>query len=349
MTHVRRAFFSSLIVIFGVSVNLARADVAAPAETKPLPAAFTKTVPETVKDLQEIEQHVKKLVEKLIPCTVGLRIGGSSGSGVIIDKEGHVLTAGHVSGKPGQDVQILLHDGKKLKGKTLGANRGIDSGMLKITDTGTWPYLEMANLAELKKGHWCVAIGHPNGYQPGRAPVVRLGRVLQIEKTFLRTDCTLVGGDSGGPLFDMHGKVIGIHSRIGGPITSNIHVPVDTYRETFDKLAQSEVWGETLFAPKKGKGGDKAKGSDAYLGLRAGGDPKEFKVTLINENSPAAKAGIKVDDVVLSIDGKKIATNEDLEVLLKGKQPGNQITMEYRRGNETRNVNIILDKRPDKS
>jgi serine protease Do len=346
----RRALLFSLVAFFGISVKLAHAGEKSTALPAPLPAAFNKTVPETLKDLREIEQHVQKLAEKLIPCTVGLRIGGSSGSGVIIDKEGHVLTAGHVSGKPGQDVQILLHDGKKLKGKTLGANRQIDSGMLKITDAGAWPYIEMGALADLKKGHWCMAIGHPNGYQPGRAPVVRLGRVLDIAKnkaddtyTFLRTDCALVGGDSGGPLFDMHGKIIGIHSRIGGPITANIHVPVDTYRETFDKLAASEVWGDTLFGFKKGKAGD------AYLGLRAAMDAKQVKVTIIAPDSPAAKAGIKVGDILLSIDGKKIASNEELDAVLRSRQPNSVIALQWRSGAETRSEKIKLITRPDKS
>jgi serine protease Do len=340
MTSVRRVVFSTIIT-FIISANLARADL----NSLLLPQAFQKTVPESLKDLREIEQHVTKLVQKIIPCTVGLRIGASSGSGVIIDKEGHVLTAGHVSGKPGQDVTILLHDGKKLKGKTLGANRDFDSGLIKITDAGEWPFVEMASAEDLKKGHWCVAIGHPNGYQTGRDPVVRLGRVLEINKrkgddkvTFLRTDCALVGGDSGGPLFDMFGKVIGIHSRIGGRIDDNIHVPIATYRETWDKLAQSEVWGELLFPPKKVAG--------AYLGVRAASDAKEFKVTVLNPDSPAAKAGLRVDDIILSFDGKKIATAEDLDRLLRTKQPGNLVALEVRRGEEMLNMKVTLSKRP---
>ncbi|MCL6480244.1 MAG: trypsin-like peptidase domain-containing protein, partial [Firmicutes bacterium] len=72
---------------------------------------------------------------------------------------------------------------------------------------------------------------------------VRLGRVQWRNENLIRTDCTLVGGDSGGPLFDMHGKVIGIHSRIGPSLATNLHVPVNTYRQTWDRLAQGEVWG----------------------------------------------------------------------------------------------------------
>lgn len=307
----------------------------------PLPKVFSKAVPESVKDLKDIEQHVKKLLDKIIPATVGLRIGGASGSGVIIDKEGHVLTAGHVSGRPDQNVQILLHDGTRLKGKTLGGNRGIDSGMLKITDKADFPFVDMAVSAELKKGDWCIAIGHPNGFQTGRAPVVRLGRLLEINKsktdgkvTYLRTDCTLVGGDSGGPLFDMHGKVIGIHSRIGGQISANIHVPVDTYHETWDKLVAGEIWGDNLF------------GNNAYLGVSRDPYSKEFKVQLVNPDSPAGKAGMKSEDIIVSIDGKKIMSQTDFDNVLRTKRPGNLIALEIRRGDDILNMKITLSKRP---
>lgn len=347
MFHARRLGFALLVVTFGFSAKLARADF----NSLTLPRAFQKTVPEGVKDLQDIQQHVAKLAERVIPATVGLRIGGSSGSGVIIDKEGHVLTAGHVSGKADQDVQIILYDGKKVKGKTLGGNRGIDSGMVLITDKGDWSYCEMAKISELKKGHWCMAVGHPNGYWQGRPPVVRLGRVLEIAKdrsgspTLLRTDCALVGGDSGGPLFDMFGNVIGIHSRIGGPLTANIHVPIDTYRDTWDRLASGEVWGETLFAGKgKGKG---PKNADAYLGVSPAQDSKDYKIERVSPGSPAEKAGLLVGDVIVSIEGKKVASNDDLIAVLRTKQPGNSIAVEIRRGTDILNRNVTLSKRPE--
>lgn len=351
MLPVRRLAIS-LIVAFGILVPRVQAEaesIAAPqSRVLSIPNVFDKAVPENVKDLRDMEQHVKKLLDKIIPATVGLRIGQAAGSGVIIDKEGHVLTAGHVSGRPDQEVQILLHDGKKLKGKTLGGNRGIDSGMLKITDKAQFPFADMAGPDELKKGSWCVAIGHPNGYQNGRAPVVRVGRVLEVNKnksdgkvTYIRTDCTLVGGDSGGPLFDMHGKVIGIHSRIGGPISANIHVPVATYIETFDKLAAGEIWGDNLFGGKKGKAG-----SDAYLGVRTDPNAKECRVQIVNPDSPAGRAGLKAEDVIVSIDGKKIANQSDFDSVLRTKQPGNLLALEIRRGEEVLNLKITLGKRP---
>ena len=176
-----------------------------------LPSRF----PESVRDLRDIQNHVQKLAARAVPLTVGLRVGTAQGSGVIISKDGYILTAAHVSGKADQIAEIVLHDGRKLKGKTLGANQALDSGLIKISDPGPWEHADMAQCTDLRQGNWCLALGHPLGYQEGRPPVARLGRILEVERSFIRTDCPLVGGDSGGPLFDMNGLVIGIHSRIG--------------------------------------------------------------------------------------------------------------------------------------
>src|SRR5438046_1382551 len=108
------------------------------------PAVFGKRVPESVQDLQAIEAHVQKLVERVMPATVCLRVGNSQGSGVIIDREGRILTAGHVSGQPNQEVTIIFPDGKRLRGKTLGANTNIDSGMVVITEKADFPFVETA-------------------------------------------------------------------------------------------------------------------------------------------------------------------------------------------------------------
>ena len=285
----------------------------------PVPEVFAKAVPESIEDLKQIEQHVRSITARVTPATVGIRIGPSSGSGVIIDRAGYVLTAGHVSGQPNRDCEIILPSGKKHKGRTLGANRGVDSGLIKITGT------------------WCLAIGHPNGYQTGRAPVVRFGRVQDKNHDFLRTDCALVGGDSGGPLFDMRGRVIGIHSRIGGSMTANIHVPVDSYRESWDRLANAEVWGNALFVTAS---------HNAYLGVTMDDEKRGCKLAVIAPGSPAEKAGLKFDDQILRVDGQLIQNGEDLVQLIRGRRPGQEISLEVVRGRALLRIGVTLEKRP---
>jgi serine protease Do len=128
-----------------------------------LPAVFAKKAPENVRDLQDIENHTQKLVERVLPATVCVRIGNAYGSGVIIDREGHILTAGHVSGAANREATVILPDGKRLQAKTLGANNDIDSGLIVITDKADFPFLKMARSADLHRGQWCLSLGHPGG------------------------------------------------------------------------------------------------------------------------------------------------------------------------------------------
>ena len=293
----------------------------------PLPRAFLKPEPENGRDLRDMQIHLQKLAAKVLPLTVGLHVGTSQGSGVIISKEGYILTVAHVAGRPGQVAEIILHDGRKIKGKTLGSNLAIDSGLVKITEPGYWMHADMAQTSDLRAGQWCLAVGHPLGYQEGRAPVARLGRILEVEKTFIRTDCPLVGGDSGGPLFDMFGQVIGIHSRIGRLMSANIHVPADTYRDTWDRLTKGEIWGSNLFE----------HGLDAYLGLRL---DSAGRVTLVAPNSPADKVGIKVNDMLTQFDGRHVSSGSDLDMLLRDKQPGTEVALQLRRGDSIVNLRL---------
>jgi serine protease Do len=201
----------------------------------------------------------------------------------------------------------------------------------------------MATSADLKKGQWCLAVGHPGGYQKGRPPVVRVGRILEANDRTLRTDCTLVGGDSGGPLFDMHGKVIGIHSRIGGSITYNIHVPVDTYRHTWDKLAASEVWGNSPF-DLFGFGNDRA--GQPYFGITGDTQGDLLRIQSVVPESPAEKAGLRADDVILRVDDRDMRTLDDLTRVLRRHRPGAQVRVEVRRGDQSLRMMVTLGKRP---
>jgi serine protease Do len=230
----------ALAAIFFLCAALQAAD-------EPRPAI--KSVPEGLDDLRALEKRVQEVVAKVTPSVVSLVAGPSSGSGVIV-RDGLVLTAGHVSGQPDRDISIILPDGKRLKGKALGRNQSVDSGMVKITQEGTWPAVEIGKSFDLKKGQWVLTIAHPGGFRANRTPVVRLGRVLAVDAFVIQTDCPLVGGDSGGPLFDLDGKLVGINSRIGSAINQNFHVPADSFLSTWSRLARGESWGEALGAPQ---------------------------------------------------------------------------------------------------
>jgi serine protease Do len=332
----RGARFLVLTCLAAFLAPLALADV--PPQAQPSTPALEKEVPETVEELRAIQDQVRKALGRVMPCTVAVRVGRGQGSGVVVSADGYVLTAGHVVGEKGREVKITFPDGKVVNGKTLGMNRAIDSGLIKITDEGKWPFAPMGHSQDVKRGQWCITIGHPGGFKEGRSPVVRVGRVLDKSETLLRTSCALVGGDSGGPLFDLDGKVIGIHSRISNSITANIHVPVDTYRETWERLEKGETWGGRL-----GSRSD----APAYLGVEFDLKARDCKLFRIAPGSPAEKAGLQENDVVTRFGRRKIETSEDLINQVARRDPGDEVTLEVQRGDESLKLQVVLGKRPD--
>lgn len=315
---------------------------------KPLivPSVFSRAAPQDAHDLKAIQEHVKKVIKKVTPAVVAIQIadskaGMSAGSGVIIDEDGLVLTAGHVSGKPGRVCQLILADGTKVKGKTLGQNTGVDSGMIRITDKGKYPYVKMGDSDLVKKNDWVLSIGHPGGYKETRKTVVRVGRVGKLTGRTIETDCTLVGGDSGGPLFDMQGYVIGIHSRIGPPITENVHVPTGHYKADWDRLVKGDSWGDSIFP----FWGDNKPAPTAYLGVVFDAETKDLKIDEVGEGTPAATAGLKVGDVIVGIDDVKFAERADLTKFMAKKKPGDKVTIAVNRNGEELKIKVTLGKR----
>jgi serine protease Do len=307
---------------------------AAEAKIAALERIFAGEAPQSIDELKALESHLQSLAKKVIPCTVGVRVGAAQGSGVIISEDGYVLTAAHVVGRPNIDVTFVLHDGRTVKGKTLGMNRSIDAGLMKISGDEKWPHLEMGKSAALKEGQWCIATGHPGGYEKGREPVLRFGRVLKNHDTVIMTDCTLVGGDSGGPLFDMDGNVIGINSRIAGPLNANMHVPVDTFRDTWDRLVAAEAWGSM-------------PGQTPFLGVQGEPEAKDAKIAKVYPNTPAEKAGLQTGDVILKFDGHEITDFASLSKLVGDQAPGDKVKLEVKRGDETINVEVVIGQRSE--
>lgn len=298
-------------------------------------AVLDKKSPECLDDLRAIEQQVGRVLAVAMPATVGLQIGSSAGSGVIISEDGLILTAGHVSGMPHRDVWVILSDGRRVRGKTLGINRGIDSGLIKITEEGKWPYVEMAKAGEIKPGQWVVAVGHPGGFRPNRTAPVRLGRVMFHNDHVVCSDCTLVGGDSGGPLFNMRGEVVAIHSRIGPNIKNNFHVPISTYHATWNRLVTGKAWGGP---PPK----EQHTQVQPFLGVHLDGREEQPLIAQVNPGAPAQRAGIQKGDVILSFDGHLVANRASLINRILDKRPGDKVAIEISRDGKAVKVKVRL-------
>ncbi|MBQ3349881.1 MAG: trypsin-like peptidase domain-containing protein [Thermoguttaceae bacterium] len=205
---------------------------------------------QNIKELKELEKKLDELNKKVSPAVVGIVIGNASGSGVIVNPEGLIMTAGHVSGMAGRDAKVILSDGRIVNAKSLGGVNPVDAGLIQITDPGEYPFAEIDRKDTTEQGDWVVAYGHPLGYRQGRPPVMRLGEVIRDSDTVIQTDCVMISGDSGGPLFNLKGEVIGINSRISENAAQNFHVPTKIFLEYWGKMVASQMCNHTLL-PKK--------------------------------------------------------------------------------------------------
>ncbi|MBI2949773.1 MAG: serine protease [Verrucomicrobia bacterium] len=305
-----------------------------PGKTERLTGVFRKDSPTSIEDLKSIERQVKKLLDRVSPAVVAVRVGLGSGSGVVISEDGLVLTAAHVCVRPGLDVSFIFPDGKTAKGKTLGTNHEIDAGLMRIADEGQWPHVEISDPDQARLGDWVLALGHPGGFDPYRPLVVRLGRIIRLAQNALQTDCTLIAGDSGGPLFDMHGRVVGIHSRISDSTAANFHVPIATYSETWGRLAKGESWG------------DGRPPAQSWVGAWGVDHPEGFRVELVNQGGPGERAGLQVGDLVTSINGKEIKGFDAFAKHVSRVKLGEKVTLAIKRGESAMTLEVTVEDRP---
>jgi len=202
--------------------------------------------PTTAADLQKT---VTSIAPDLVDATIAIFIGqAGSGSGVIVSSDGLCISAAHVTSSPGKEVTVLLSDGRELPALTLGVDHSTDASLLKITAPGPFPFRPYIKEKNYQVGDWVICTGHPGGPIIGRPSPVRLGQITQdgISGGFtdpIVTSSTIISGDSGGPLFNLKGEVIGINSNVGMSWTANQHVPLPCIIKKWDDLADSKSFG----------------------------------------------------------------------------------------------------------
>jgi serine protease Do len=293
-------------------------------------------VPQTVEQLREIERRVGAVVDTAGPATVGLMVGRrGAGSGVVIDEAGTILTAAHVIGEPGRPLRVFFPDGSTAMARSLGSDVETDTGMAKLEGEGPWPFVPLVGGDGPAAGDWVVALGHPAGFNEERPTTVRLGRVIRVRSdgSGVQSDCTLIGGDSGGPLLNLEGQVVGIHSRIGPNARTNIHVGAAEFRRVWDRLASGERWGERR-APLLGivyRDAEAGAGVDVQRVMRA---------------TAAAEAGLRRGDRIVQLNGLPVRDQRDVFETMSMQAPGDTLRLTLLREQRRLTLDAVLGEAP---
>ena len=291
---------------------------------------------QSLEGLKVLEQKIQKVVRENTDATVSLVSPqiGASGSGVIVSPDGLILTAAHVI-DGSEFMTVLFPNGSQERAKVLGANYSRDAAMAKLIGEGPWPFAKLGNSQSLEVGDWVVAMGHPKGYDPTRRPPVRFGRVMtKRELDFVTTDCTLIGGDSGGPLFDLEGRVVGIHSNIGPNRQINNHAGLSGFKNSWENMLAGKSWGVL--------GGDRRDPNRPVLGLSLKRADSGLIVDEVPEAGPAFKAGFMVGDRLLSISGKEIRQIEQVSEIFVDLTAGSEVEVEILREKKTLTKTVKL-------
>lgn len=298
-----------------------------------------RKVPAGVDDMRAIQSALKSSLPAARSATVCLELGQGSGSGVIISPEGLILTAAHVTGGVGKEITAILADGRKVKCESLGLSSESDCAMVKIIDKGPFPFVEVDRSDLTKLGDWVFSLGHSGGYDKNRGAGVRIGRLIKVADSTVQSDCTLIGGDSGGPLFDMSGRLIGIHSRVGTNLQQNMHVPMREFQRHWEKMLQGEFLGEGPFAKKPVKG-------SGFLGVGSEDTADgKLRVTEVGRESPAEVAGIKKGDFILEVNGEKIKSKTAIQKILKDKAADDKLKILLLRDGKELEISLRLAER----
>jgi len=264
------------------------------------------------------------------------------GSGFIVKSDGVILTNAHVVTNA-SEVTVKLTDGREFKAKVLGVDKPTDIAVLKIDAKGL-PTVELGDSSSVEVGQWVLAIGEPFGFENSASAGIVSAKARSLPNEgyvpFLQTDVPVNPGNSGGPLFDSSGKVIGVNSQIytnsGGYQGLSFAIPINVAMKVEGQLAaHGKVTRGRLGVTIQDVTQDLAES----FGLKK---PTGALVSSVENGSPAAKAGVEPGDVILKLDNNEVAHSSDLPPMVSDLAPGSKAELELWRKGADRTVEVTI-------
>lgn len=266
----------------------------------------------------------------------------SLGSGVVISPDGYVITNNHVI-KNATKIVVQFNDRRQMEAELVGKDPTTDIALLKVDGEGL-PAAEVGDPSELAVGEWVVAIGAPFGFENSVTAGIVSAKSRSLPNDtyvpFIQTDAAVNPGNSGGPLFNMNGKVVGINAQIfsksGGFMGLSFAIPIDI---AMDAVEQIKEHGSV----KRGWLGVHIQDVSPELAESFGmNKPKGALVARVVPESPAGEAGLKSGDVVVAVEGESIASASDLPPKVGGFRPGEEVRLTVIRDGERRRVKVSV-------
>jgi serine protease Do len=278
------------------------------------------------------------------------------GSGFIISPDGYVLTNDHVAGNA-KEVTVTLTNGTKYKASIVGTDQVSDVCLLKI-DGKDLPYLRLGNSNDVMTGEWVLALGNPFGlFDISDKPTVTVGVVSatgmnlrsqegRVYRGMIQTDAAINSGNSGGPLVNTLGEVIGVNSVIYTPNQGNIGlgfaIPINRVKSVIADLKKKGKIEREFWT------GMEVQSVDARVARYFGLDRAEgVIVSDVRRGSPGDKSGFKVGDIILEVNGEKIGDEASMLSIIEDAKVGDVLTMKVYRDRDTITLKLKLDKRSD--
>jgi len=330
------------------------------AQTAPSGPLWTETGDTKVPaDIARLNDHMSGLAERLKPALVQVRVRRapdapaegeqqtppeererrSSGSGFLIRQDGYLITNEHVVADA-DFIQVKLADGRRFEGKLVGRDERVDLALVKIEATGL-PVAALGDSNRLRVGEFVLALGHPFGLEQtvSFGIVSRKGLPLQVATPgfdFIQTDAAVNPGNSGGPLVNMAGEVVGINSMAARNGTIGFAIPVNIVKGLLPQLASKGKveWGWL--------GVGIAEIGDEDMPKYQLKEPRGVLIRHVVEGQPADKGGVKAEDVILAVDGAQIDGPRDLQRIISTTPVGRTVKLNVMRGGKETEVAVII-------